>query len=81
MKKKPKPKHKPVRIPTTYPKGLPEYIKDALEKEPDAKKLFIEMAPTHQTQYISWINDSALPETRKKRLDKMIQMLQIFARS
>jgi uncharacterized protein YdeI (YjbR/CyaY-like superfamily) len=36
---------------------------------------FESLPPSHQKEYLNWINDSKKEETKQKRTDKMLEML------
>ncbi|MFC2124933.1 YdeI family protein [Bacteroidota bacterium] len=61
------------------PKGeIPEIsddFKEALGINPAALDFFETLAAGYRRNYIAWINDAKKEETRKKRIDKAIEML------
>lgn len=36
---------------------------------------FQQLPPSHQKEYLNWINSAKKPETKAKRVDQMIEML------
>jgi len=38
--------------------------------------IFKKLPPSHQKEYIKWIEEAKKPETRSKRIQKMLEMLQ-----
>ncbi|HHX65141.1 MAG TPA: YdeI/OmpD-associated family protein, partial [Chloroflexi bacterium] len=54
---------------------LPDDLKRALEQNPAAKARYARLSYSHQREYVRWINDAKRPETRVRRIDKMVQML------
>ena len=55
---------------------LSKTSREALEANPDAWKNFNALAPGYRKQYILWIETAKRPETRKKRLNEAIGLLQ-----
>jgi uncharacterized protein YdeI (YjbR/CyaY-like superfamily) len=51
----------------------PQDLLDALSQNYNAFENFARFAPSHQTTYIRWLNAAKRPETRLKRIDKIIQ--------
>jgi uncharacterized protein YdeI (YjbR/CyaY-like superfamily) len=60
------------RLPSS---GVPKHIADALKRHPVAWSFFQRLAPSHQRQYMVWINSAKRPETRLKRLNEAIRKL------
>lgn len=58
------------------PLEVPDYLQSLLEQHPAEKAFFDGLAYTHRKAYINWIIEAKRPETRKKRLEKMLAMLQ-----
>ena len=56
--------------------ALPNEIQCQLEKHTAAWKNWSELAPGYQRQYSSWLADAKRPETRQRRLEKMIRLLE-----
>ncbi len=54
---------------------IPRDIKLLLTKSKPLQKYFGELAYTHRKEYIRWIEEAKKPETRQKRLSRMLQML------
>ena len=53
-------------------------MNDAIEKSLKAAGLvdyFNRLPPSHQKEYLNWINEAKKPETQEKRIRKMIEML------
>ena len=50
-------------------------IRAALKSEPEAEKKLLSMAFTHQREYHLWIEEAKQPETRARRVLKMIDEL------
>jgi uncharacterized protein YdeI (YjbR/CyaY-like superfamily) len=53
---------------------MDESIKKALQKA-RLLEAFNKLPPSHQREYLSWINQAKRPETRQKRIEKMVGML------
>ena len=54
----------------------PDDLIRALKKNKKALGHFSKLAPSYQRNYILWINDAKKEETRMRRIDKAIQMLE-----
>lgn len=54
---------------------IPEDVQLALTENPPSDEKFQKLAFTHQKEYMRWIEESKKPETRQRRVDKMIQEL------
>jgi uncharacterized protein YdeI (YjbR/CyaY-like superfamily) len=53
---------------------MPDDIQAALNEAGLAER-FAALPPSHQREYLRWVNEAKRPETRAKRLVKMCQML------
>jgi uncharacterized protein YdeI (YjbR/CyaY-like superfamily) len=40
-----------------------------------ADKLFAALSPSHQAEYLKWVNEAKKEETRQKRIEKTAKML------
>jgi uncharacterized protein YdeI (YjbR/CyaY-like superfamily) len=47
---------------------------------PEAKALFARQSYSHQRAHVDAINGAKAPETRRRRIDKAVEMLQAQAR-
>jgi uncharacterized protein YdeI (YjbR/CyaY-like superfamily) len=54
---------------------IPEDLHNALEKEKKAFENFYNLAPSYRIMYIYWIISAKKEETRKRRIDKAVQLL------
>lgn len=54
---------------------LPREFARALQANRQARVNFERLAPSHQRQYIGWISDAKRDETRQRRIDAAIEML------
>ncbi len=54
---------------------IPDDVQKGLESHPLALETYKKLAFTHQKEYINWILEAKREETRKKRIEKMIQKL------
>jgi uncharacterized protein YdeI (YjbR/CyaY-like superfamily) len=54
---------------------MPEYVKTALE-EKGLFEAYLERPPYQQNDYIGWITRGKREETRRKRLDQMLEELE-----
>jgi len=55
--------------------GVPAYIRAELQNEPNARRFFEKLAPSHQRQYVIWIDSAKRAETKVRRLKQAIAML------
>ena len=51
-------------------------INHSLEADPQAKAFFQSLATFYRRNYIQWIESAKRPETRSKRIDEMLKLLQ-----
>lgn len=54
---------------------VPEYLLKELKKSKAAFNKFGNLPPSHQKEYIKWIEEAKKEETKQKRIAKMIEML------
>ncbi len=54
----------------------PHQLIQALKKNREALDHFNQLAPSHKRNYILWINDAKKVETRNRRIDKAVVMLE-----
>ena len=54
---------------------IPNDVQSALQTEIKAHEHFIDLAPSYKLMYMHWINSAKKEETRKRRIEKMIQLL------
>ena len=59
---------------------VPEDFAAALEVVPDAKAVFARQSYSHQRAHVDAINGAKAPETRRRRIDKAVEMLQAQAK-
>ena len=55
---------------------MPEEINEALKSNPKAMSNFEALAPGYQKQYLLWLTTAKKPETRARRLEKALKMLE-----
>lgn len=55
---------------------IPDFIETFLQNYPSEWELFNKLPPSHQKQYIQWVEDAKKEETRINRLVKAVSMLQ-----
>ena len=53
---------------------LPD-IRDALAKNAEARRVFDKLLPSHQHEYLRWIEDAKKRETQSKRIGGMMERL------
>jgi hypothetical protein len=54
---------------------IPQELKIIFAKEKSAASFFDKLSYTHKKEYAQWISDAKKPETRKRRIEKTIEML------
>jgi hypothetical protein len=54
---------------------LPALVRKALGAEKEAKAFFDNLAPSHKKRYVEWVMEAKQPETRARRVTKMMTML------
>ncbi|HEV2596517.1 MAG TPA: YdeI/OmpD-associated family protein [Sphingomicrobium sp.] len=65
-----KAKHPPKPLPDMHPE-----FASALQKSPRAKAQFEGLAPSHQREYLEWIQDAKQEATREKRIATAIEWI------
>jgi uncharacterized protein YdeI (YjbR/CyaY-like superfamily) len=63
---------RPVRL--DIPSKLPEYIRVALKKHPNALRHFEALPPTERRRYFAWIESAKREETKLRRLAEAIRL-------
>jgi len=53
----------------------PKALKDALEKNGRARKIYEDLAPSRKKQYLWWIKSAKRDETKEKRIKETIRLL------
>lgn len=54
---------------------IPLDLSSALAADVEAKELFEMLSPSHQREYIKWVEEAKKTETRAKRIQNMMDML------
>jgi uncharacterized protein YdeI (YjbR/CyaY-like superfamily) len=54
---------------------MPPDIRDALEKDAEAARVFEKLPPSHKREYLHWIEEAKKPGTRLKRVGSMMERL------
>lgn len=54
---------------------LPEDMRAALQYDETAREKFARFAPSHQREYLEWISDARKPDTRRRRIERMLDMI------
>lgn len=57
------------------PSTIPRYIQAALRKDPAARRYFEGLAPSQRRRYVGWIESAKREETKAKRLQEAIRLL------
>ena len=55
---------------------IPQDLKAKLTDFPNAEKFFHQLSYTHQKEYVQWIEEAKREDTRLRRLNKTIEMLE-----
>ena len=58
------------------PLKIPVELKTALDKNKKARKFFDRLAPSYKKQFIGWIAFAKRPETRDRRVEESIDLLE-----
>lgn len=56
-------------IPGGVVHDLPEDLKDALKRDPEALTTWVDITPLARNEWICWIQSAKRVETRRKRID------------
>lgn len=56
--------------------SVPEDVAAALAQEPDARGAFEKLSYSHQRRWVTSVEEARTPETRQRRIDKMVSALQ-----
>ena len=59
----------------TPPLRVPPYVRAAVRKHKGATSAFDALTPSHRREYVEWVADAKTPETRARRLGKMLAQL------
>lgn len=54
---------------------LPEDMRAALQYDEAAREKFTRFAPSHQRDYLNWISEASKPDTRRRRIERMLDMI------
>lgn len=54
---------------------MPRELTTALDKDKEAKSLFDVLSPSHQKEYVKWIEEARKAETRIRRTSQTLEML------
>lgn len=55
---------------------VPKDFAEALEKSPAARRTFENYAFSHRKEYVNWIEEAKQPETRLRRIDQAVRMIE-----
>jgi uncharacterized protein YdeI (YjbR/CyaY-like superfamily) len=59
----------------TMKKTIPADLVEALAKEPAAARAFEALAPSHQREYVKWVEEAKKNQTRQVRVRKVVQQV------
>ncbi len=54
---------------------IPDDLAEKLKRNLKILEQFYKLSYTHKKEYVKWINDAKKPETRKRRIQKTLEML------
>ena len=54
---------------------VPDDLMQAMAAQPDAKAFFDKLSYSHRKEYVEWIDGAKKPETRKRRVEKALELL------
>ena len=55
---------------------IPTDLEEMLQRNPELKMVFDKMSYSHRKEYVQWITEAKKTETRLRRLEKALEMLQ-----
>ena len=55
--------------------AMPKDFAAALAGRPAVKRMFSALAPSHQREYLRWIDEAKKPETHERRIAKSLQLI------
>ena len=55
--------------------AIPDDLTAELALHPAAMQAFVALPPSHQREYLKWIAEAKKPETRRRRVEKAVQMV------
>ncbi|MEN4010737.1 MAG: 2-amino-4-hydroxy-6-hydroxymethyldihydropteridine diphosphokinase [Bellilinea sp.] len=58
-------------------RSLPDDLRAALQAEPQAAAAFLRLPPSHQREYLKFIDEARKSETRRKRIETTLSMLSV----
>jgi uncharacterized protein YdeI (YjbR/CyaY-like superfamily) len=53
--------------------AIPEELQQALDANPEAKRAFAKLAPSHRKEHARSVADAKRPETRQKRVEAVLR--------
>ena len=60
----------PATLPEGVVHGLPPDLRDALTSDPDALAAWHDITPLARNEWICWVEDAKLDETRERRIER-----------
>lgn len=57
------------------PVDVPPDLAAVLNGNPTAAAAFARMAPSHQREFVAWLEETQNPDTRRRRLSRTVEML------
>lgn len=59
-----------------YDRNLPQDVARALADKPSIRHRFLSLAPSHKEEYLRWIEQARRPDTRARRIQQMLEMIE-----
>jgi len=56
--------------------AVPDELRELLEANPAAAALFVRLSYSHRKEYVDWIASAKREETRRRRVEQALEMLQ-----
>jgi uncharacterized protein YdeI (YjbR/CyaY-like superfamily) len=54
---------------------IPTELSAALAANPEAQRIYLGLSPSHQRKYAEHVAEASVPETRRRRAAKMVQLI------
>lgn len=59
----------------SQPPKIPDDVNTTLARNPQAQQIFLNMAPSHQREYLAWLDEAKKAVTRERRLAQLVPKL------
>jgi len=54
---------------------VPKYLKEIIGADPKSAPIWGKLSYTHQKEYVQWVEEAKKPETRQRRIEKIMSVL------